>query len=351
MTIYINGKYFTQRLTGVQRYAFEITKALLLLDANVKVIIPSFLDIKKIDLPSHIILPLNGFKNTTLWEQVSLALFLRDKNDYILLNLCNMGSPFNKNQIVCIHDVLYKVNPKWFSRAFSAYYQFMIPKLARVAKKIVTVSEFSKKEIAEKLHVKKDRITVVYNAPSTQFVYNCFEDIEQRKENFFLFVGSMHPRKNIHLIVEMFSLPAFKQEKLIVVGGKTKEFADVHFDVPANVQILDTCDDDQLADLYFKAKALLNPSIYEGFGLPIVEAMASGCPLIVSDIEVFREIAGNGAVYFNPHSLASLKEAVQTFINKPREEIVYTIQSNFVRSKMFTWESSAKILLDLINKS
>lgn len=351
MTIYINGKYLTQRLTGVQRYAFEITKALVSLEVDVKVIIPSFLETTEIDLPGHVLLPLDGCKSIILWEQLTIARFLKNKNDYILLNLCNIGTLFNKNQVLCIHDMTYRVDPKWFSWAFSKYYQFMIPKLVRIAREIVTVSEFSKKEIADHLDVSKDRITVIYNAPSNDFVYSSVENIVCNKEDFFLFVGSMHPRKNINLLIKLFSLEEFRNQRLVVVGAKSKEFAEVDFDLPTNVEVFDKCNDSQLASLYLRAKALLNPSIYEGFGIPIVEAMASGCPLIISDIQVFKEIAADGAIYFNPNSLMSLKNAFNTFLSKSQEEVTLIIQSNFTRSKEFTWERSAKKLLDLINKS
>jgi glycosyltransferase involved in cell wall biosynthesis len=350
MTIYINGKFLTQRLTGVQRYAFEITRALISLNANVKVIVPSFLDIATIDLPQNSLVSVGGFRNSILWEQFAISRFLHKKSNYILLNLCNVGTLFNRNQIVCIHDMTYKANPKWFSRTFRAYYSFIIPRLIKLAKRVITVSEFSKNEISKQLQVSCKNISVVYNAPSDKFVCRNADDIVYNKEDFFLFVGSMHPRKNINLLVQLFSLEEFRQRRLIVVGAKAKAFGEVNLTLPANVTILDKCNDDQLSDLYAKAKAMINPSIYEGFGIPVVEAMASGCPLIISDLAVFKEIAKEGAEYFNPYSLEALKDAFQRFLAKSSEEVNHTIRLNYYQSQSFTWKKSSTVLLDLINE-
>lgn len=350
MTIYINGKFLAQRLTGVQRYAFEITRALISANIDVKIIVPPFLDISKTDLPRAFILPVGSINNMVLWEQLSVYNFLRDKKNYVLLSLCNMGTLFNQHQIICIHDMTYKVNPQWFSRSFSKYYSFMIPRLAKVAKRIITVSEFSKKEIQEQLKLNEKKISVVYNAPSNKFSCTSVDSIISEKEDFFLFVGSMDPRKNLSLLIDLFSLKDFASEKLVIVGAKSKSFDEVNLNIPPNVKLLDKCDDDQLADLYKKAKGMINASFYEGFGIPVVEAMASGCPLIISDLEVFREIAGDQAIYFNPSSLDAIKRAFQIFLNKSAEEIREMTMLAYHRSQSFTWENSSKVLLNVINE-
>jgi len=349
MIIYINGKFLTQRLTGVQRYALEVTKALIKLGVQIKIIVPTTVNISALDIPEELFVKVNGFKNTLLWEQFSVSNYLRSKKEYVLLSLCNMSTLYNRNQIICIHDMAFAVNPSWFHWAFSKYYNFMIPRLVHKAKKIFTVSEFSKKEIGQRLGVPAKLVSVVYNAPSEKFKCADIKDIVWDKGDYFLFVGSFDPRKNLAILLELFSLKEFSNQKLIIIGGKSRSFKGVELSLPANVEIKENCNDDELANLYRKSKALINCSLYEGFGLPIIEAMASGCPLILSDIEVFREVAGSRATYFKPNSIHSLRTAFRNFLKKNSDIHQDDIIKNYEHSLTYTWEKSSQVLLSLIN--
>ena len=115
--------------------------------------------------------------------------------------------------------------------------------------------------------------------------------------------------------------------------------------IPENVTILDDCNDNDLALLYKYAKGLINCSVYEGFGLPLIEAMASGCPLIVSDIPVFKEIGGNNAIYFDPTSSDSIVDAIAELINKNPKALDVVIKNSHLSSFRFSWaESSAQLI-------
>ncbi|MFC6099792.1 glycosyltransferase family 4 protein [Olivibacter domesticus] len=349
MTIYINGKFLSQRITGVQRYGLEITKALIDQGANVKVIIPSYLEVSKVDLPSNLLISIGNTKNSIIWEQISLPNYLKNKKEYVLLSLCNIGTLFNKNQLICVHDVAFLKKEKWFKWSFRQYYKFMIPKLVAGSRGVITVSEFSKKEISEKLSVNLSEISVIYNAPADQFMSSQFYELQNEKSDYFLFVGSRDPRKNLHLLLGLFALKEFDKQRLIVVGGNSKSFNQMDLvDLP-NVEFKSGCNDKELAHLYRSAKALINPSLYEGFGLPLIEAMASGCALILSDIEVFKEVVGKGATYFDPSSIDSISVAMRNFLKLPEETKKQQIQQNYIRSKDFTWEKSSRKLLDFIN--
>lgn len=349
MTIYINGKYLAQRLTGVQRYAFEITKALVSLGAPIIVLIPPTVDVSTVNLPSHVLLSIGWFKNVHLWEQISIDNFLRGKRNYVLLNLCNMAPLMSKNQIVCIHDMAFYEQPNWFSWSFRKFYHFAIPRLVKRAKKVITVSEFSKNEVCDRLHCPEQLVSVVYNAPSSKFSFSKLEDIIFDKEDFFLFVGSHDPRKNLAILIKLFSLKEFSNQKLIIVGGKSNSFNMVALKESPNVIFKENCDDTELANYYSKARALINPSLYEGFGLPVIEAMAMGCPIILSDIEVFKEVAGSGAVYFSPHSLDSLRSTMNYFLSLEIEIRNKQIEKNFYRSENFSWHNSGNELLRVLN--
>ncbi|MDB5013906.1 MAG: glycosyl transferase group 1, partial [Daejeonella sp.] len=347
--IYINGKYLTQRLTGVQRYAYELTNCLIKNEKNVRVLVPEFLDINSIDLPTESIIKTGKSTNTTLWEQFDLPRFLGKTNN-LLINFCNTGPIFNKNQFVCIHDMSYLENPKWFSKSFYYYYKFMIPKIARISNHILTVSEFSKAELQSKLGLNHDKVSVIYNAPAKTFVTSTYKKINLAKEDFFLFVGSLDPRKNLKTLLEAFSDSKLKNEKLVIVGAKQNTLIDENLKLPSNVELLDNCTDAELKELYSKAKALINCSLYEGFGLPIVEAMSSGCPLLLSDIAVFNEIAGEHAMFFNPNDSSNIIDTINSFLEKSEKEINVSIKANYYYCTKYSWEKSSKDLLKIVRR-
>jgi len=347
--IYINGKYLTQRLTGVQRYAFELTNCLVKNEKNVRVLVPEFLDVSSIDLPSESIIKTGKSTNTTLWEQFDLPRFIGKTNN-LLINFCNTGPIFNRNQFVCIHDMSYLENPKWFSKSFYYYYKFMIPKIARISNHIFTVSEFSKSELQDKLGLKHDKVSVIYNAPAKTFVSSTYKKINLKKEDFFLFVGSLDPRKNLKTLLAAFASSTLKNQKLVIVGAKQNTLNDENLILPANVELFDNCSDDQLKDLYSKAKGLINCSLYEGFGLPVVEAMSSGCPLLLSDIPVFNEIAGEHAMFFNPNIATAIAETIQSFLEKSETEINLSIKANYYYCAKYSWEKSSNDLLKIVRR-
>lgn len=348
--IIINGKFLLQRRTGVQRYAYELTNLLLRSELEVKIIVPKYVDISAFEFPEHVFIKAGVFKNTTLWEQIDLSVHLKRKKNALLISFCNTGPVLLKNHIVCIHDMSYHYNPKWFSKSFSNYYKVLIPLLAKKSLHIVTVSEFSKKQICETLGVQQSKVTVINNAPSGKFVAPNLDSLVFQKDDFFLFVGSHDPRKNIQLLIKAFSLKEYCSLKLVVIGASSNSFHNEDYSATGNISFVTNCDDLMLADYYKRARALINSSFYEGFGLPVVEAMASGCPLIISEIPAFVEVAQKKANYFNPNSLSTLKIALNNFLKKTDTELKSLIINNYQFSFNYDWEMSCNQLVKLIHK-
>jgi len=346
--IYVNGKFLAHRVTGVHRYAIEIVKKLIEFDEDVEILVPPYMEFASNPFPSELIREVRGYRSRLLWEHFSLPKYLKKQKNYVLLSLCNIGTLYDKNQILCIHDMSYAVNPSWFTKSFATYYKIMIPRLAKRAKRLITVSEFSKRQITEQLKVCDKEVSVVYNAPADKFNVSSPSQVNYVKDDFFLFVGSLDPRKNINLIIDFFSKAENADQKLVIVGAKIKSFNEVSFRIPPNVTVLDKCDDNELAELYRRAKAMINPSFYEGFGIPVVEAMASGCPIILSNLDVYKEIAEEGAIYFDPYSIDSLGGALKQFFDTDESKIREIIDKNVLRSREFSWEKSSKVLLDVI---
>jgi len=348
--IYINGKFLLQRRTGVQRYAFELTELLLKSELSVRILVPKSADLSGLAFPESSFIKMGFFSNLTAWEQIDLMVFVAKEKSSLLVSFCNTGPAFLRNHIICIHDMSYHFNPNWFSKSFASYYKILIPILAKNALHIVTVSEFSKKEICSVLNLSSKKISVISNAPSRKFVATDVDSLIFEKENFFLFVGSHDPRKNIQLLIRLFGLKEYNSLQLIIVGAASGSFQNETYSPNDNIKFITDYDDALLASNYKRARALINSSFYEGFGLPVVKAMASGCPLIISYILAFDEVAKKKAAYFDPHSLSTLKIAVNNFLKKTDDELKLLNTQNYHFSFNYDWNLACNQFIRLINQ-
>ncbi|MBN9298378.1 MAG: glycosyltransferase family 4 protein [Filimonas sp.] len=314
--LYINGKFLTQRLTGVQRYAREISRQLLQVLPGCEIIAPNNvtavndgLNGKKVEL--------YGGDGGVKWEQVTLPKYLKQHHQPLLLNLCNAAPLFYKNKITCIHDLAFIRYPQFFSRQFRLYYKFIIPKIINSSRHLLTVSEFSKHELMDYYKVPESKITVAPNASSSSIVIDKQATFNPFPFRYFLFVGSMDPRKNLSSLMKAFAQVQLHDMHLVVVGAVNKSFNAAtqgeieKYKTHPNIHFAGPVTDAELAKCYAFAEALVMPSVYEGFGLPIVEAFAAGIPVLAADIPVFREIAGKHATYFDPLNINSIKEALK----------------------------------------
>jgi len=350
--IFINGKFLGQRLTGVQRFADEITAELIKINPSIKIIVPE-------SYKDRII---NKYENNTIyvgktqgiiWEQITLPYFAK-KSDALLLNFCNSAPLFLRNKLTCVHDMSYKANPEWFSKKFIAYYSVLIPRILRTSKYIITVSSFSKSEILKYLPTLDDsKISVVSNACSNIFINDIFPDEKRDDIKQFLFVGSVEPRKNLQRLIEAFTSIKDNDIRLIIVGAtNNKSFKTTGTEyMDPRIIWMTNCSDKILKSLYLESIALINPSFYEGFGVPLIEAANSGTLLIVSDIPAFREIAKQDAFYINPMDLNSIKERLEMVIQMNKQERNNISQKAYSRIKNeFSWKISAENINRIITK-
>lgn len=353
--IYINGRFLTQRLTGVQRFALEITKQLIAIDTTIKIILPKSAE-GTLSKDMMAILGKNlmfwGRGNSLYWEQVSLALL--SKPDITLLNLCNSAPILWKNKITCIHDMSYRANPQWFSKAFRYYYSFLIPAIVSTSKQVITVSEFAKAEILKYISgIIPSKVTVINNACASVFKNDKLPAKAITGKDVFLFVGSVEPRKNLNNLLAAFSNITNKDAELVIVGAKnTKMFnaVEVNSSIDERIRWESSCSDERLKEIYLSAKALVNPSFYEGFGVPLIEAANNGCLLVLSDIPVFREIAAENAFYFNPGSVSDIEDSLLKIINLNADEASAIIKGAYENaSENYDWKKSALKLYNLIS--
>lgn len=314
--IYINGRFLTQNITGVQRYAIEIVKALdKYLDTNVlngkyefEIVCPKNIK-QKIKL-NNIKVKQIGILKGHLWEQIELSLYVRGN---FLFNFCNCAPIIKKNQVVTIHDAAVCAVPKAYSFLFRTWYKFMFYILGHRLNKIFTVSNFSKKELHKYFSIDLDKIDVTYNGidhilkikPDEKI----FDKFNIEKNNYVLAVSSLNPSKNFKLILE--TAKQMPNTNFVIAGGTNSSvFKSKGLPVTDNVKFIGYVTDEELVALYKYASCFVYPSLYEGFGIPPLEAMAFNCPVIVSDIEVFREVYIDSVLYCDIGDSEFLKQQI-----------------------------------------
>lgn len=338
---YINGRFLTQPITGVNRFALEICKSLKVMKVRFSLIVPEWYNYNNeygFDLVYY------GKLKSHFWEQVDLLRFLKTKKSPLLLNLSGLGPIFYSNQVITIHDLSFYVNPNWFSFFYRKFYGIVTPVLAKKSKAILTVSLFSKSEIIKYLPVKDDKITVIYNAVSEFSLNQNSQNANKLNDRkYILAVSSLDARKNHQILIDAFNCEEFTAYDLLLVGKSAKHFKFnlSEYSGKENIKFLGYVTDNELSNLYHNATVFIYPSLYEGFGIPPLEAMAHSCPVIVSDITVFREVCGDAAVYVDPENIDSVRKGILNVLNNERLR-VKLIDSGKNRVKQFSWMSSAE---------
>ena len=344
--IIINVRFLTQQLTGVQRFAFEICKRLPKKIGNKKVVfvVPDEEIINKFDDDKELVI-IGRFKGQ-LWEQISLPAFLKKNNNPLLINFAGIAPVFYKHKIMVLHDLAFKHHKEWFNFYFRIAYNLFIPISIRNSKILVTVSEYVKEDIRKTYKLKKEKIKVIYNAPSKKFI-----NIESKRKKIILTVSSIDPRKNLKRIIEAFN-SVESDYKLIIVGKKHKTFSNLGLrEETLNDNIIFTgyLPDRELFKMYNNAEIFIYASLFEGFGIPPLEAQACGCACIVSNTTSLPEIYQNSVKYCDPYSVESIKNGMINLINDAefRNQLSNKGLENV---KLFTWEKSTKEFIKIIKE-
>lgn len=341
MMVVINARFLTQNITGVQRFAIEISKKIKRLNGgDVKFVCPN--NIVNKDLAKELNVEVIGVRTGHLWEQIDLPMYLKRINSPLLLNLANTAPLFYNNKVVTVYDLAFKHHSEWFSKKFSVFYNFLIPRILKSSRHIFTDSNYVKEDISKTYGIRSDKITTVYGSSSDVFVNR-----NVQKDNYVLAVGSIEPRKNL---VSLISIFATLDYRLIIVGQKNKVFSALEIDeLPENIKFTGYVSDDRLVELYNEASLFVYPSFFEGFGIPPLEAQACGCPVIVSNVTSLPEVFRTSAVYCDPFDIQDLSNKIQLVMN---DEAMRTDLMNrgLNNVKRFSWEMSAKIISGTIEK-
>lgn len=334
MELIINGKFLCQHKSGVQNFALGITESMLKIDPSILVVSPSIKE--TLPIQSKRI----GIFKGLLWEQISLPIYLLKNKNCILINLSNAAPLFCKNQVITIHDLAFEKGGKhWFTHSFRAWYKLLIPIICRKAKLVFTVSDFSKKELITNYNLPSQKIKIIQNGLRTTVNGNKTDE----NYKYLLVTGANNPRKNIKWIIQNIDILVKHGYKLVVLENNDNVFLNEQMPIHEHMISYKGIDDENYFQLLKNASGLIYPSLYEGFGVPILESLSMGTPVIASNLEVFRESFGDLPNYFELNDVASFEKAVASIKNK-------TIQANeqIKLKEQYNFDKSAKELLTAI---
>jgi glycosyltransferase involved in cell wall biosynthesis len=347
--IVINARFLTQELRGVQRFAEQTCLALQRLRNDLVFVSPH--GIRMHETAQKLDAQCIGSRGGHLWEQLDLPLYLRRKGNPLLLSLCATAPLFYRNQIATHHDITYVRHPESYTWKFRTAYRLMTPILLRHIKALITVSQFSKREISEFYDFPKAQILVVPNAVSDEFQPGAPMGARPK---YLLAVSSPSAHKNFSRMIRAFlQLKGHDQVELrIVGGGGGTVFSDDSLQASVSsdprIRFLGRLTDQELIEQYQGAAAFVFPSLYEGFGIPPLEAQACGCPVLAANAASIPEVLQSSALYFDPLDVDHIARAMALALNNLniRQHLRTLGLHNVSR---FSWEDSARLVSDQID--
>jgi glycosyltransferase involved in cell wall biosynthesis len=264
-------------------------------------------------------------------------------------------------QLAVIHDINFVHRPKDLPWVVAKYYNYFFPRFARKAQKIVTVSSFSKNDIALNFNIPAHKIEVVFNGCNSEYSPLSKEEVAATRseyslgEPYFLFIGALHPRKNVEGLLRAFDLFRSKtnsKEKLLIVGGqmfKTSSISETlqHMQFKDEVIFTGRLPTAELKKVLGGALALTFVPFFEGFGIPVLEAFSAGIPVICSNTTSLPEVGGDAVLYVNPENDAEIAEAMHQ-ISNDAELRSTLIEKGTLQLKKFSWDDSAEKLWKII---
>lgn len=360
MKIGINGRFLIAKRTGVQRAAYNLIKALFDADQENEYFLFTSEDqaqewnYPNVKVVTSRLKPGDNFRNH-LWEQFVLTRLAKKFKVDILHSPANMAPLFYRGaSIVHIHDLCFVVNPQWYSYLFHTAYNFAIPRLAKRASRVITNSNNSRNDLLQFYEVDAGKVRLIYWAVDQTFgKVPATEKAISEEGDYILYVGSLEPRKNIGMLIEAFEKlkaenPSVKT-KLILIGGESPLFASARLQIKnfhQDVVFKGFVSDEELRAYYKSAKVVAYPSLYEGFGLPPLEAMASGAPVVTSNSSSLPEVVGDAALMVSPYDCNQLASTLLNVLNDEnlRREMR---RRGFTQVKKFNWYRVARNVLSV----
>ena len=349
----INGRFLTQRMTGVQRYAHEIVAALddILAQegdstsrAAMRLVVPPA--VRKPPALSKIAVCRTAFGSGHAWDQFVLPFHARAG----ILSLGNFGPIVGRNHIVCIHDANTFIQPDSYSRGFGLAYRTLLPLVGSRARRVATVSQFSADALVRYGVCRAEKIFIAPNGHEHALRWDATRAksrlIGALSRPYVMVLGSRAKHKNVDIILKQARGLDAAGIDIVVVGAASGIFAaDTQAVRQSNIHDAGYVDDDDLAALYEGALCLVFPSRTEGFGIPPLEAMARGCPVISSNAASLVEVGGDAVIYADPDDGDRWRDAIISLSANEGLRAAMAAKGR-KRAAMFSWKRSARLYLD-----
>jgi glycosyltransferase involved in cell wall biosynthesis len=304
--------------------------------------------------------------NYSIREQIHVPWVLRrERPDLYHAPHYVLPAAIHCNSVVTIHDCIHLMFPQYLpNRMAYAYARAQMWTAAHRSDCILTVSDASKRDILHLFNIPPEKIVVVYNAIDAHFSITPPPDAVARvreryqlDHRFVLYVGNIKPHKNLVRLIEAFSelrTGDLEDVKLLIIGDQISKLPALRHAVHRHklhkhVRFLGYVPDDQLAVLYRLAAVFVFPSLYEGFGLPPLEAMASGTPVVVSNVSSLPEVVGDAAVLVDPHDIDSIVDGLRCVLTNPTRADEMR-RKGLERSREFSWERSVARTLEVYKR-
>jgi len=373
MKIAIDARVILSRLTGIGRYTFNLIKYLIKIDMvnNYLILVNDTENVPDI-LGKNIRFQVKRVKTKplSLFEHIEIPLILKKENVDIYYCPSYMTPIWVPCKFVySLLDLTHLRYPEYFSPFASIYFRTVVRIALRNASKVITISENTKKDITFFFGIPEEKIFVTYLAPLDNFEFSITNTTNTSEilkkfgitKKFILYNGNKKPHKNIIRLIEAFNkFHKLNKNYILVITGQEKkgsretDFCEIKKKVNnlgLNDYVLYTgyVSDEELFLLYRTASVFVFPSLYEGFGLPPLEAMACGCPVVVSNVASLPEVCGDAAYYVNPYDINDIARGIQTVVNdeKLQKEL---IEKGLNRVKLFSWEKSARKILKIFEE-
>ncbi|MFC1749387.1 glycosyltransferase family 4 protein [Pseudomonadota bacterium] len=374
MKIGIDCRMYSTNFTGIGRYVFELTQNLFKLDPKNQYVLffnepeysifqPPIEKVKKV------------LANAPYYSLAEQTKFLKtlNKEKLDLMHFTHFNAPifYNRKSIITIHDLTLSFFPgkKKKSLIHRIGYNLTLNAGVKKAKKVIAVSNNTKKDLHEITHIPEEKIEVIYEGVNEDFKILSSEDdiklMQEVKEKFaldkpfLLYTGVWRSHKNLQNLIRAFKILKEKHGfdgHLVITGRKDPLYQPDLLKVADELQVTkdiiftDLVNEDELIALYNAAAAYVFPSLYEGFGLPPLEAMKCGTPVVTSNVSCIPEVCGDNAIFFDPHSPEDIAEKVYKVVSQPslQEEM---IKKGLKHVKQFSWTSMAEKTLELYNEA
>lgn len=348
--VVINGRFLTRPPTGVDRFAAELLRAWAPRfggDRPLDTLVPSRGAARSLE-GVNLAVRRAGRLGGHAWEQLELS---GHCGEDLLLSLCNTGPIARREQLAVLHDAGIMARPQTYSVAFRRWYRWLFAGLMRRARIIATVSKFSAAELMRHVGGRAAGIELIFGAgehvlrtPSDTRVLERLGLVGRR---YVLAVGSLTPNKNFGGVVRAAAALGDAGCRIVAAGGvNSRVFKGVELARDA-LLMAGYVTDGELRALYENAACFIFPSFYEGFGLPPLEAMHCGCPVIVSDRASLPEVCGEAALYCNPEDPADMARTLRLVLGSEtlRSELR---AAGYERARQFAWSRSAMQLEELL---